>query len=226
MELGRSGGVQGDRTDRTKTAQQLFARFGLTWHRKVHFSQFSGKLTFHSTRNGPQNPQFCPGSLQDTFIIYSSISHQHIFRKLFPKQKNLENRKSENLKFQKPRFTNKCPDQARWPSHWGCLFHGVHAKGSWRTSCHSWYCPGGTKRRISKNWLSKNWLSKNWRSMAIPILGYSDPWLFRSMAIPIHHGYSDPCLFRSMSIPIHVYSDPCLFRSMAITDSSFLSQKP
>ena len=80
---------------------------------------------------------------------------------------------------------------------------------------HPKYCPGGTKRRISKNWLSKNWLSKNWRSMAISIHGYSDPWLFRSMAISIH-GYFDPCLFRSMFIPIHVYSDPCLFRSMAI----------
>jgi hypothetical protein len=47
------------------------------------------------------------------------------------------------------------------------------------------------------------------RSMSIPIHGYFDPWLFRSMSIPIH-GYSDPCLFRSMSIPIHVYSDPWL----------------
>ena len=105
--MGRSGGVQGDRTDHTKTAQQKFARFGITWHRKVHFSIFSGKLTFQSTRNGSQNPPFCPGSLQDSFIIYSSISHQHIFRTYCWKRKN-ENRKSENLKFQKPRFTNKC----------------------------------------------------------------------------------------------------------------------
>ena len=87
MKLGRSGGVQGDRTDRTKTAQHIFARFGLTWHRKVHFSTFSGKLTFQSSRNGFQNPPFCPGSLQDTFIIYSSISHQQISRTYFAKIK-------------------------------------------------------------------------------------------------------------------------------------------
>ena len=87
MELGRSGGVQGDRTDRTKTTQHFFARFGLTWHRKVHFSTFSGKLTFQGSRNGPQNPPFCPGSLRDTFIIYSSISHQHIFKNILQKEK-------------------------------------------------------------------------------------------------------------------------------------------
>ena len=87
MELERSGGVQGDRTDLTKTAQQIFTRFGLTWHRKVHFSKKIGKLTFQSTRNGPQNPPFWSGSLQDTFIIYSSISHQHIFQTYFAKRK-------------------------------------------------------------------------------------------------------------------------------------------
>ena len=88
MELGRSGGVQGDRTDHTKTAQQIFTRFGLTWHRKVHFSSFFGKLTFQCTRNGPRDLPFCPGSLQDTFIIYSSISHQHIFKNIVQKEKS------------------------------------------------------------------------------------------------------------------------------------------
>ena len=58
----------------TKTFRWTLAGFGLTWHRKVHFSTFSGKLTFQCTRNGPQNPPFCPGSPQDTFILYSSIS--------------------------------------------------------------------------------------------------------------------------------------------------------
>ena len=60
---------------------QSFSRFGGTWYQKVHFSTFDGKLTSQCTRNGPQNPPFCPGSLQDTFIIYSSISHQPIFQK-------------------------------------------------------------------------------------------------------------------------------------------------
>ena len=64
-----------------RSYMQFFSRFGLTWHRKVNFSTFSGKLTFQSSRNGPQNLPFCPGSLQDTFIILSSISHQHNFRK-------------------------------------------------------------------------------------------------------------------------------------------------
>ena len=68
------------------------------------------KLKFQCTRNGPQNPPFCPGSIQDTFIIYSSISHQHLSQQYFKKITNLENRKSENLKIQKPRFTNRSPD--------------------------------------------------------------------------------------------------------------------
>ena len=53
-------------------------------------------MEFQCTRNGPQNSPFCSGSLQDTFIIYSSISHQHIPR---------------NLKIQKPRFTNRSPEK-------------------------------------------------------------------------------------------------------------------
>ena len=93
-----------------RSYMQIFSRFGGTRHRKVHFSTFSGKRTFQSSRNGIQNPPYCPGSLQDTFIIYSSISHQHLFRKYFPTNNNLEKRKSENLKFQKPRFANKCPE--------------------------------------------------------------------------------------------------------------------
>ena len=92
-----------------RSYMQIFSRFGLTWHRKVNFSTFSGKLTFQSTRNGPQNLPFCPGSLQDTFIIYSSISHQHIFRTYFANKTNLDNRKSGNLKNPKPRSTNRSP---------------------------------------------------------------------------------------------------------------------
>ena len=72
-----------------RSYMQIFSRFGLTWHRKVNFSTFSGKLRFQSTRNGSQNLPFCPGPLQDTFIIFSSISHQHIYRKYFPKKKTI-----------------------------------------------------------------------------------------------------------------------------------------
>ena len=69
---------------------QIFRRFGGIWGRKVHFSRFSGKLTFQCSRNGPQNPPFCPGSFHNTFIIYSSISHQHIFRKYFQEKSKSE----------------------------------------------------------------------------------------------------------------------------------------
>ena len=96
MVFVRSRGVQGDGTDRTKTQAQIFSRFGLTWHQKVHFS---GILEFQCTRNGPQNLPFCPGSLQDTFIIYSSISHQHIVRKKNPRKKKIGIWVSENPGF-------------------------------------------------------------------------------------------------------------------------------
>ena len=93
-----SRGVQGDGTDRANTQTQIVTRFGLTWHQKVHFSEI---LEFQCTRNGPQNPPFCPGSLQDTFIIYSSISHQHIFPKICPSKIKTGNWKSGNLKILK-----------------------------------------------------------------------------------------------------------------------------
>ena len=76
--MGRSRGVRGERT---KTFRRTLAGFGRTWNQKVHFSTFDGKLKLQCTRNGSQNPPYCPGSLQDTFIIYSSISHQHVFQK-------------------------------------------------------------------------------------------------------------------------------------------------
>ena len=97
----RSRGVREERTDHAKRFRRTLAGFGLTWGQKVHFSTFDGKLELQCTRNGPQNPPFCPGSLQDTFIIYSSISHQHIFQTYFAKRKisrieHLEIWKSKN----------------------------------------------------------------------------------------------------------------------------------
>ena len=68
-----------------RSYMQFFSRFGLTWLRKVNFSTFSGQLTFQSTRNGPQNLPFCPGSLQDTFIIFSRYL-TNIFPKIFSKK--------------------------------------------------------------------------------------------------------------------------------------------
>ena len=62
-------GVRGERTEHTKLFSRTLAGFGLTWHPKVHFSTFDGKLELQCIRNGPQNPLLCPGSLRDTFII-------------------------------------------------------------------------------------------------------------------------------------------------------------
>ena len=93
---------------------QSFSRFGGTWDQKFHFSTFLGKLTFQCSRNGPQNPVFCPGSLQDAVIIYSSISPQPIFQTYFTNKKNSI---IDNLEIQKPRFTNRSP--ADGPLSWG-----------------------------------------------------------------------------------------------------------
>ena len=44
MKLGKSGDVRGEGADHTKTLSRTLAGFGLTWHRKVNFSTFDGKL--------------------------------------------------------------------------------------------------------------------------------------------------------------------------------------
>jgi hypothetical protein len=92
--LGRSRGVRGERTEHTKTFRRTLAGFGFTWHRRVHFSTFDGKLELHCTRNGLQNHPYCPGSIQETFMDFSSISHHQIFQKYSTKKQHLENRKS------------------------------------------------------------------------------------------------------------------------------------
>ena len=107
--MGRSRSVRGERTEHAQLFFRTLAGFDVRWHQKVNFSTFYGKLTFQCTRNGLQNHPFCPRSLQDTFIIYSSISRQHISRTYFTSNKNLENRNYGNLKIQKTRFTNRSP---------------------------------------------------------------------------------------------------------------------
>ena len=51
-------------------------------------------------------PSILSRSLQDTFIIYSSILQQHMFRHYSAKRKIS---RIGNLKIQKPRFTNRSP---------------------------------------------------------------------------------------------------------------------
>ena len=84
-------------------------------HRKVKSLTFRiyGKFESQCARNGPQNPPFCPGPVQDTFIIYSSISHQHIVRTYFATKRNLENQKPGNLKIQKVEFLMPCQTKSR-----------------------------------------------------------------------------------------------------------------
>ena len=98
IQVGRSRGVRGERTEHTQLFSRTLAGFGLTWHQKDHFSTFDGKLELQCTRNASQNLPYCPGSFQDTFIIYSSISHQRNFLKYVVKRTNHENTKSGNLK--------------------------------------------------------------------------------------------------------------------------------
>ena len=72
-----------------------------------------GKFKFQCTRNGPQNPPFCPGSIQDTCILFPRYLTTRFLKMILQKPINLENRTSGNMKIQKPRFTNRSP--ARGP---------------------------------------------------------------------------------------------------------------
>ena len=106
--MGRFRGIREERTEHTQLFSRTLVGFGSTWHQKVHFSTFDGKLELQCTRNGPQNLHFVHGLSRAPLLFIprylTNIFPENIFNK-----KNLENRNSENLKFQKPRFTNKCP---------------------------------------------------------------------------------------------------------------------
>jgi len=55
-----------------------------------------GKLELQCTRNGHQNPQFCPGSPQNTFIIFLRYFKTIFPQTSFPEIENLEIWKSKN----------------------------------------------------------------------------------------------------------------------------------
>ena len=57
--------------------KSTFQHFPVNWHFKVH-----------CTRNGPQNLPFCPGSLQDTFIMFPRYLTNIFFRKYIFHKKN------------------------------------------------------------------------------------------------------------------------------------------
>ena len=79
-----------------RSYMQIFSRFGGTRCQKVHFSTFSGKLTFQSTRKWPSKPSILsrdsPGHLHYLFLDISPT----YFSKTFRKKKT--SRKSGNLK--------------------------------------------------------------------------------------------------------------------------------
>ena len=113
LKLGMFGGVREDRMNHTYLFGRSFTGFGLTRHQKVNFSTFDGRLKFQCTRNGIQNLPHCPGSIQDTFVTFSSISHHQISQNDVAKNKTLENRKSQNLKIQKPRILTSAQNRAK-----------------------------------------------------------------------------------------------------------------
>ena len=82
---------------------------GLTWHQKVHFPTFDGKLELQCTRNGPQNPPFCPGSLSRTPLLFITRYLTNINAKLISQKEQIS--RIANLKIQKPRFTNRSPEK-------------------------------------------------------------------------------------------------------------------
>ena len=65
------------------------------------------EISMYSTRNGSQHPPFCPGSPQNTFIIFFDMAKPFVVSKWF--SQNRTSRTFENLEIPKPRFTNKCP---------------------------------------------------------------------------------------------------------------------
>jgi hypothetical protein len=92
-----------DRSVRENGAQLYGPRvYNLLSHGIVKSLTFRvyGKLEFQCTRNGPQNLPFCPGSIQNTFINFSSISHHQIFQQYVANKINLEIQQSGNPKTQ------------------------------------------------------------------------------------------------------------------------------
>ena len=126
--MGRSRGVREERTDHTKLFSRTLAGSGLTWHQEVQFSTFDSKLELRCTRSGSQNPPFCPGSLQNTFIIVprylTNIFFKHILQtENIPRIENLEIRKSQN-----PGSLTGAQPTACFPTLFGLLF-GLYLLG-------------------------------------------------------------------------------------------------
>ena len=79
---------------------------------KSTFQHFPVNWNFNVLEMALKTLHFVQG-LSRTPLLFIPRYLTNIFSKqIFPKKKNRDNRKSGNLKFQKPRFINKCPDKS------------------------------------------------------------------------------------------------------------------
>ena len=103
--MGRSRGVQEERTEHTQLFSRTLAGFRLTGRQRVHFSTFDGKLnfnvlemvfkTFHTVQGLSRTPLlFIPRYL--TNVCFENILRKYKISRI------------GNLKIPKPRFTNRC----------------------------------------------------------------------------------------------------------------------
>ena len=94
MKLWRSRGVREEGTDHTKLFSRIFTGSGLTWHQKVNFSTFDGKL-HHRMVSKPSS--WTPSSRTKASIFDIYISH-------YPSQKQ----KNENQDLGFPNKNQLC----------------------------------------------------------------------------------------------------------------------
>ena len=105
LKLGRSKGVRGERTEHTQLFSRTFAGSGPTGRQKVHFSTFSVSWHFKVVEMAFKTIHFVQGLSRTPLLFIPRYLTNIIFEHI---KEKLENRTSENLKFRKPRFTNKC----------------------------------------------------------------------------------------------------------------------
>ena len=95
-KTGFSRGFWQDRSERENGAQLYGPRVSIFLSHGIVKSltfRIYGKLKFQCTRNGPQNPPFCPGSIQNTFMNFPRYLTTRFPKNISQKQKT---RKSEN----------------------------------------------------------------------------------------------------------------------------------
>ena len=114
MELGRSGGVQGDRTDRTNTQTQISRDLVLHDIRKSTFRKY---WNFNVLEMALKTFHFVPGLSRTPLLFIPRYLTNVFFRKYFPtKTRNLQIWKSQKSILES--FLKTRPMQG-WESEWG-----------------------------------------------------------------------------------------------------------